>query len=221
MSQRQILYVKNPYSILESYGLPNWIGAWHYIESDYEFGKQIENAAKNGFAPKTMVTMIGRNMSKEERLKSSNDVQERMNGSEGEQTIVAFVAKKEEAPSVEAIQIPNLDKMVSVYSNLNDAKILTSHNVTSPSLFGVMTAGTMGGTGTEMISAYNIFRATETLPDRRKVVESFEVLFEATQMKGIDIEVVEEDVNVDYKTKPTEDGNTTKPQGEKEGEANK
>ena len=217
-SKRQLLYVKNPYSVLDSYGVPSHMAAFHYIETDYEFGVQLENSAKNGFAPKTHVTLIGRNMSEEARRASAEGIQGRLSSPTGDQTIVTFVAKKEEAPEIKSLDIQNLDKTIQVMAGLNDAKILTAHNVTSPSLFGVMASGNLGGGGTEMLTAYNIFKATETIPDRRTVVEAFEMLFEATELKGIEIEVIEEDVNVEFKTKPTEDGNKTKDVEDKKGD---
>jgi hypothetical protein len=208
-NQRQFLYIKNPYSTLDSYGLPNWIGAFNFIEADFQFGIQIENSAKNGFTPKTHITMIGRNMSKDERRLAAENIQERLSGSKGDQVVVSFVAKESEKPLIEKIEANNLDKTIETMSRLNDAKILTAHNITSPTLFGVMTTGqTMGGTGTEMISAFNLFKATEIIPDRKVIVDAFANLFDMTELINVKLEIVEEDVNVDFKTKPVEGGNT-------------
>jgi len=208
-NQRQFLYIKNPYSTLDSYGLPNWIGAFNFIEADFQFGIQIENSAKNGFTPKTHITMIGRNMSKEERRLAAENIQDRLSGSKGDQVVVSFVAKETEKPIIEKIEANNLDKTIETMSRLNDAKILTAHNITSPTLFGVMTTGqTMGGTGTEMISAFNLFKATEIIPDRKVIVDAFANLFDMTELINVKLEIVEEDVNVDFKTKPVEGGNT-------------
>jgi hypothetical protein len=207
--ERQFLYIKNPYSTLDSYGLPNWIGAFSFIEADFQFGIQIENAAKNGFTPKTHITMIGRNMSKEERRTAATNIQDRLSGAKAEQIVVSFVAKESEKPQIDMIESSHLDKTIETMSKLNDAKILTAHNITSPTLFGVMTTGqTMGGTGTEMISAFNLFKATEIMPDRKILLDAFSSLFEVTELQNVELNVVEEDINVDFKTKPVEGGNT-------------
>lgn len=206
---RQILYIKNPYSTLDSYGIPNWVGAFNFIEADFQFGIQIENAAKNGFTPKTHITMIGRNMSKEERRLAANNIQDRMSGSQADQIIVSFVSREGEKPQIDQLDSSHLDKTIETMSRLNDAKILTAHNITSPTLFGVMTTGqTMGGTGTEMISAFNLFKATEIIPDRKIILDSFKSLFDVTELVGVEMEIIEEDVNVDFKTQPVEGGNT-------------
>lgn len=209
--KRQVLYVKNPYSSLDSYGLPNWIGAFNFIEADFEFGVQIENAAKNGFTPKTHITMIGRNMTKEERATAANNIQDRLSGSRADQIVVSFVARDTEKPQIDTIESSHLDKTIETMSRLNDAKILTAHNITSPTLFGVMTTGqTMGGTGTEMLSAFNLFKATEIIPDRKVIIDAFSSLFEITELQNVVLGIVEEDVSVDFKTKPVEGGNVDK-----------
>ena len=210
-AKKSIIYVRNPYGVLDTYGIPNWIGAFHFIEADYEFGIQIENSAKNGFAPKTHVTMIGRNMDKQERKKAAEGIQGRLSGSRGDQVTVSFVARESEKPIIDTIQHNSLDKTIEIMSRLNDSKILTSHNITSPTLFGVMTTGqTMGGTGTEMLSAYNLFRATETIPDRKVILDAFSVAFDATELANIEMGIVEEDVSVEFKTKAADGGNTEK-----------
>jgi len=206
--QRQFLYIKNPYTTLDSYGLPNWIGAFNFIEADYEFGRQIENSAKNGFTPRTHITMIGRNMSKDERRTAATNIQDKMSGSTADQILVSFVSRESEKPQIDTLDSTNLDKTIETMSRLNDAKILTAHNITSPTLFGVMTTGqTMGGTGTEMISAFNLFKATEIIPDRKVLLDSFSALFDITELVNVELEIVEEDINVDFKTKPVEGGN--------------
>lgn len=209
--EKQFLYIKNPYNTLDSYGLPNWIGAFNFIEADYEFGVQIENSAKNGFTPKTHITMIGRNMSKEERKNAAENIQDKMSGSKADQIVVSFVSREAEKPQIDTIESSHLDKTIETMSRLNDAKILTAHNITSPTLFGVMTTGqTMGGTGTEMISAFNLFKATEIIPDRKIILDAFSSMFDVSELKEVILDIVEEDINVDFKTKPVEDGNVNK-----------
>ncbi len=209
--EKQIIYVRNPYSTLDSYGLPNWVGAFSFIEADFQFGIQIENSAKNGFTPKTHITMIGRNMSKEERRLAATNIQDKMSGAKADQIAVSFVSRESEKPQIDTIESSHLDKTIETMSRLNDAKILTAHNITSPTLFGVMTTGqTMGGTGTEMISAFNLFKATETVPDRKVLLDAFSSLFDVTELINVELEIVEEDINVDFKTKPVEGGNVEK-----------
>ena len=196
-NREEILYVKNPYSGNEFYGVPNYISAYHYIAADFEFGKHIQHSAKNGFTPKVLATFIGRNMTNEQKRDEFNKFKASFTGAEGETVIASWVKNKEEAPMFTPLDVSNLDKTVDVLSRLNDAKILTAHNITSPTLFGVMVAGRLGGTGNELVGAYQIFRATETLPNRELVLAAYNRILSVAGYDKINLEIDEELVNLE------------------------
>lgn len=195
--QEQILYVKNPYSGNFYYGVPNYISAFHYINADYEFGKHIRNSAANGFTPKVLATFVGRNMSNEQKRDEFEKFKASFVGAEAETVIASWVKSKEDAPLFQPLDVSNLDKTIDILSRLNDAKILTAHNVTSPTLFGVMVAGKLGGTGNELVTAYQIFRATETLPNRYQILESINRILGTVGYDKIDIQIEEEKIDLE------------------------
>ena len=90
-----------------------------------------------------------------------------------------------------------LFRSIDILSRLNDAKILTAHNVTSPTLFGVMVAGKLGGTGNELVSAYQIFRATETLPNRANIMDSMNRVLNTVGYDKINLSIIEEQINLE------------------------
>lgn len=192
----QVLYVPNPYSGNDFYGVPNYISAYNYIASDFQFGKHIENSAANGFTPKVLATFIGRNMSNEQQREEYLKFKESFTGPEADNFIVSWVKKEEDAPKFTPLDVQNLDKTVDTLARLNDSKILTAHNVTSPTLFGVMVSGKLGGTGNELISAYQIFRATETLPNRKLLMDSLNRVLGTVGYDKIDVQIVEEVINL-------------------------
>lgn len=192
-----VLYIANPYSGNPYYGVPNYISAFHYIESDFAFGKHIKNSAENGFSPRVLATFIGRNMSAEQKREEYAKFKESFTGAEADNFIVSWVKKAEDAPTFEPLDVTNLDKTVDVLSRLNDAKILTAHNVTSPTLFGVMVSGKLGGTGNELVTAYQIFRATETLPNREILLDGVNRILSTTGYDAMDLTIVEEPINLE------------------------
>lgn len=195
--QEQVLYVKNPYSGNSYYGVPNYVSAFHYINADYEFGKHIRNSAANGFTPKVLATFVGRNMSNEQKREEFEKFKASFVGAEAETVIASWVKSKEDAPLFQPLDISNLDKTIDILSRLNDAKILTAHNVTSPTLFGVMVAGKLGGTGNELVTAYQIFRATETLPNRYQILESINRILSTVGYDKINISIIEENIDLE------------------------
>lgn len=188
-----MLYVMNPASDNPFYGLPSYVSAYYYITGDFEFGKHIDNAVKNGFSPSVMLTYVGRQMTEEQKGKTNSRFASMFTGADGLKYMINFVRNKEEMPQVNAIEAKNLDKTIATMSELNDAKILTAHSVTSPTLFGIQVAGKLGGTGAELLTAYYTFRASETLPNRDTILDPI-----CTLMKkhyGIsNIEVAEEPI---------------------------
>lgn len=192
-----LLYISNPYSGNPYYGVPNYISAYHYIAGDFAFGKHIKNSAENGFTPKVLATFIGRNMSGEQKREEYLKFKESFTGPEGDNFMVSWVKKEEDAPKFTTLDVANLDKTIDVLSRLNDAKILTAHNVTSPTLFGVMVAGKLGGTGNELVTAYQIFRATETLPNRKTLMDGMNTILSTVGYDKMNLGVVEEDINLE------------------------
>ena len=196
-AKEAVLYVANPYSGNPYYGVPNYISAFHYISSDFEFGKHIKNSAENGFTPKVLATFIGRNMSTEQKASEYAKFKESFTGSDADNFIVSWVKKEEDAPKFTPLDVANLDKTIDVLSRLNDAKILTAHNITSPTLFGVMVSGKLGGTGNELVTAYQIFRATETLPNREAIIGGINRILSTVGFDKMDLSIVEEDINLE------------------------
>jgi len=110
---------------------------------------------------------------------------------------VSWVKSKDEAPEFKALDVNNLDKTVDILARLNDSKILTAHNVTSPTLFGVMVAGKLGGTGNELVTAYQIFRATETLPNRQMLMDAINRVLSTVNYEKIELSIIEEQINLE------------------------
>jgi hypothetical protein len=165
--RESIMYVRNPRSSNPLYGVPDYLSAYYFINADFEFGKHIQNSAEHGFSPRVIGIMTGRNMTKEQKQEEYDYFKKNFTGGDGDKFMLSWVKKMEEAPVFKSLDIQNLDRTIDVLARLNDSKILTAHNVTSPTLFGIMVSGKLGGTGDELKSAYHIFRATETLPNRR------------------------------------------------------
>lgn len=177
-NKEEILYIKNPHSIVPIYGVPNYISAYYFISADYHFGEHIDNSAENGFTPKVIATFIGRNMTEEQKQDEYDKFRANFTGTRGEPVILNWIKRQEEKPTFDVLDVKNLDRTVDVLAKLNDAKILTAHNITSPTLFGVMVSGKLGGTGDELNSSYKIFRATETIPSRNVLLNSIQLIMD-------------------------------------------
>lgn len=192
--EKYFIYVKNPFSTNPFYGTPNYIAAFDFIESDFEFGRTIKNSARNGFAPRLLTTLIGRNMNDEQKKEEAERFKSNFNGADSENVVISYVRKAEDKPQFDKLDIQNLDKTIDVMAKLNDSKILTAHNVTSPTLFGIMVAGKLGGTGNELYSAYELFRTTDILPDRDVILNGFSMALSNSVFKDATFEIEDADM---------------------------
>lgn len=199
--KEQIYCIRQSEDISPNYGIPDWITAYHFIQSDYNFGRHVENSSETGFSPTVSFGIVGRGMTEEDKEKASNKIKSNFMGSTGDKTLISFVRNKEEMPVVQTVEANNLDKTIDVMSKLNDSKILTANSATSPSLFGVMIAGTMGGTGNEMLIAYEVFKATVAIAIQREFIAAFKHIFANTDVKIESMEVVDPDLMKDNNDK--------------------
>ena len=60
-----------------------------------------------------------------------------------------------------------------------------------------MVSGKLGGTGNELVTAYQIFRATETLPNREVLLDSVNRVLSTVGYDKMDLGIVEEDINLE------------------------
>ena len=187
--KEQFYYISNPESDNPFYGMPNYIGAYNFIEADYEFGVTINNSASNGFSPKVLATFIGRNMDDDAKRAFSEKFKDNFIGSDKEIAITSWVRKKEDMPEFKNLDITNLDRTIDVMSSLNDAKILTAHSVTVPSLFGVVMPSKLGVSGSELRDGYSILMSSEILPTREVLLQPLKYILANSQFSKIKVDV--------------------------------
>ena len=60
-----------------------------------------------------------------------------------------------------------------------------------------MVSGKLGGTGNELVTAYQIFRATETLPNREIILDGVNRILSTTGYDAMDLAIVEEPINLE------------------------
>ena len=91
------------------------------------------------------------------------------------QAIISFNESKEQSPEI--IQIPRNDSD-SYYQTLNDditRTILSAHRVSSAELFGIATAGKLGG-GDEITQHSEYFRKMVIMPYQNEILPVFDKL---------------------------------------------
>ena len=150
---------------LDTYTLPDYIGAIPYIETDFEIANYWYNAVKNGFTASHIVTFYGDAGTVEEQKKLEERIKKKFTGTDkAGRIILNFSQNKEKGGSEIANIIPqDLDKQFNILNETVQQEIFTGHRISSPMLFGIKTAGQLGGRS-ELIEANELFQNTYVNP---------------------------------------------------------
>jgi hypothetical protein len=142
----QIYYYKTYVPSMSYYPVPDWSAGQRSMEIDIETKNFHMNNLRSGMVPSLFINMNGGIPGEEEQRILTRALEEQYAGTDNAgQAIISFNESKETAPEI--IQIPRNDND-SYYSTLSDditRSILSAHRVSSAELFGIATAGKLGG----------------------------------------------------------------------------
>lgn len=181
-SPRQVLYV-SPFSPGSFYyPKPDYIGALNYIELEKEIGEYHINNIQNGLSPSFSIHFKNGIPPIEERNEIRREIEAQMTGARGAGKVwITYSDLPEQKPDFEPIALSDADKQYQFLSEECTNKIMVGHRVTNPMMFGVLTAGKLGG-GTEMEVSDRIFNDNVVEPMRRVVKESVQVILRGINM---------------------------------------
>lgn len=157
---KQILYLKEYRPNMETYTLPGYFGGLNYIESDIEVSKHILGNAKTGFSASKLITLPNGEPSPDEQSVIHKKFKNTYTGADGIKYMLAFVNDASRKPIVDDLGQSDLTK--EDFSNVDSiiqTNIFSAHQITTPSIFGIAQAGTLGSRS-EMKDGYEIFRNT-------------------------------------------------------------
>ena len=156
------IYYKREYNPTSSiYPLPSYFQGLNYIESDIEVSRHILGNAKQGFVGSTLINLNnGDPINEEHKGEVEKGLLKKFTGDSGKRVVIMFNKSKENSADIQSLGTTMLTKEdFTNINNLIQQEIFASHQITSPSLFGIKTEGQLGGR-TEIRDAYEIFNNT-------------------------------------------------------------
>lgn len=168
---KQILYIKEYRPGLDTYPLPGYIGALNYIESDVEVSKHVLGNAQTGFSASKLITLPNGEPTPDEKRNIERRFTERFSGSDGKKFILSFVQDIAKKPAVDDLGASDLTKEdFGRVDNMIQQNIFAGHQVTTPSLFGILVEGSLG-TRSEIRDGYEVFKNTY-VNDKQQFLEA-------------------------------------------------
>ena len=180
----QILFVKqyNPKS--DVYPLPSYFQGLNYIESDIQVSRHILGNAKHNFVATKLINFNNGLPQEEEQAEVERDLKNKFSNSEGDRVVIAFNPSKENAIDIVDLGQTSLTKEdFTNINNLIQQEIFSSHQITSPMLFGIKVEGQLGGRS-EIRDAYQIFANTYVNERQQAHEEIFSKLMNLAGIPG-------------------------------------
>jgi len=172
----QIYYYKNYQPSLTYYPIPDWSAGQRAIEIDIETKNFHMNNLRKGMVPSLWINYNNGIPGEEEQRILVRALEEQYGGTDNAgQAIISFNESKELSPEI--TQIPRNDND-NYYQSLNDditRSILSAHRVSSAELFGIATAGKLGG-GDEITEHSEYFRKMVIMPYQNEILPVFNKL---------------------------------------------
>ena len=157
----QIYYYKEYNPTSDVYPLPSYFQGLNYIESDIEISRHIlGNAKKQWVASKLINLNNGDPIGEENKGEVEKGLLKKFTGDSGSRVVIMFNKSRDNAADILDLGTTMLTKEdFTNVNNLVQQEIFASHQITSPSLFGIKTEGQLGGRN-EIRDAYEIFNNT-------------------------------------------------------------
>lgn len=172
----QIYYIKEYRPNISAYSLPSYFGALNYIESDIEVSKHVLGNAKTGFSASKLITLPNGEPSPDEQRQVSKQFKDTYTGADGIKYMLSFVTDASRKPIVDDLGASDLTKEdFANVDSLIQVNIFSGHQITTPSIFGIAQAGTLGSRS-EMQDGYEIFRNTYVNAKQQSLESTFNML---------------------------------------------
>jgi len=176
------------------------VGSYYYPKPDYQGGLNYINLDKNvseyhlaniqnGLAPSFLLSFNQGIPSEEKRREVKRQIENELSGSKNAgKFILSFSDDRANAPEITSFALSDADKQYQFLSTEITNKIMVSHRVVSPRLFGVNSdGGGLGNNADELQTASVLFEETVVTGYRDLLTEALElIMFEAGE--GIKLE---------------------------------
>jgi hypothetical protein len=203
----EVLYIQ-PYSAgMKYFAHVDYQGGVDYTLLEEEISDYLINEVQNGFSG-TKVINVNNGVPTEEQQSFINaKIKQTLTGSKGQKVIVSFNDNKETAITVDDIPLNDAPEHYQYLSEECMRKIMLSHSVTSPLIFGIATSTGFSSNADELENSFNLFDNMVIKPFQNLLLDAFDSVLE---YNGISLDLYFPTLNPFINTASELEGDTTK-----------
>jgi hypothetical protein len=179
----EVMFVRKYTVGMKYYSLVDYQGALPYALLEEEISDYLINEVQNGFSGTKVVNFNNGIPSEEQQNVTSRKVLNKLTGSKGQKVIVSFNQNAEMRTTVDDIPLNDAPKHYEYLSEECLRKIMLSHNVTSPLLFGVGSANGFASNADELKNSSILFDNMVIRPKQELLTDAFETILQYNQIQ--------------------------------------
>jgi len=176
----EILWIKNYSPGKYYYSLPDWMPALQFSFVEAELSNLHLNNIENGFLPAVMINMNAGIPAPEERQTIEDLIVGKFTGTRNAgRFMISFNDDPATRPTIDTINIENLHEKYQYVADYAQDRIIVSHRITSPLLFGIRTANNgFSSQSEEMKTAFSILQTMIINPFQNLIIDTLAGAFE-------------------------------------------
>jgi len=179
----EVMFVRKYTVGMKYYSLVDYQGALPYALLEEEISDYLINEVQNGFSGTKVVNFNNGIPSEEQQNVTSRKVLNKLTGSKGQKVIVSFNQNAEMRTTVDDIPLNDAPKHYEYLSEECLRKIMLSHNVTSPLLFGVASTNGFSSNADELKNSSILFDNMVIRPKQELLTDAFETILQYNQVQ--------------------------------------
>lgn len=167
----EILYLA-PYSAgMKYFSNVDYQGGIDYAYLEEKIAEYLINEVENSFAPTSIVNFNNGTPTDEMKDEISASVIGKLTGSKGKKVVISFNENESTKTTIDTVPLNDAPEHYQYLSDESTFKILRSHNVTTPLLFGVSVATGFSSNADEMKTGALLFENMVIKPKQQIIVE--------------------------------------------------
>jgi hypothetical protein len=170
----EILFIQ-PYSVgMKYFSYVDYQGGLPYAVLEEEISNYLINEVQRGFSGRVVVNFNNGVPTEEQQDIIKSKVVSQLSGTNGHKVIVAFNNNAESKTTVDAMPVNDAPDLYNQLSEECMRKIMLSHNVTSPLMFGIASSNGFSSNADELQNSFVLFDNLVIRPKQDVILSAIE-----------------------------------------------